>query len=208
MEENPTQIQELIYPHCLYSCWKIHWCSFDDSKFLGTRRWIELHFQWLVCVSQKKLDDVTITEASELTKNSAKPIDDLRGTAEYRIYMIGVSAKRALEALAENTQGQELPLDPVLLWGADTMPEKAIGGATKFKSNEPIQTKINGKNIEFNTGHQKTLLRLIREEAGLTGTKEGCAEGECGACTVYLDGVAVFNRVLTGPELNQLSFIK
>lgn len=50
---------------------------------------------------------------------------------------------------------------------------------------------INGKVRNVDVHPMKRLLDVIREDCGLTGTKEGCGEGECGACTVLIDGVAV-----------------
>jgi aerobic carbon-monoxide dehydrogenase small subunit len=50
---------------------------------------------------------------------------------------------------------------------------------------------VNGKSRTVNAHPMKRLLDVLREDCGLTGTKEGCGEGECGACTVLVDGIAV-----------------
>ena len=54
-----------------------------------------------------------------------------------------------------------------------------------------IQCMINGQHVERDIDADTRLLDFIRETLHLTGTKEGCGEGECGACTVLMDGKAV-----------------
>ncbi|MBC7098537.1 (2Fe-2S)-binding protein [Candidatus Bipolaricaulota bacterium] len=51
-----------------------------------------------------------------------------------------------------------------------------------------IRFRLNGKELELEVPPGRRLVDLLREDLGLTGTKEGCGEGECGACTVIVDG--------------------
>lgn len=63
-----------------------------------------------------------------------------------------------------------------------------------------INIVVNGQSLEHEVPVKKLLIDLIREDLGLTGTKVGCGEGECGACTVLLDGKAVCSCMLLAVE--------
>ena len=54
-----------------------------------------------------------------------------------------------------------------------------------------MQFTLNGRQVDVDAHPMRRLLDVLREDCTLTGTKEGCGEGECGACTVYLDGLPV-----------------
>ena len=64
-----------------------------------------------------------------------------------------------------------------------------------------IKFILNGKSIEVEVPPHWTLLRLLREKLGLTGTKEGCGIGECGACTVLLDGMPINACLVLAPKV-------
>ena len=153
----------------------------------------------------KTLDDAAIEKAAQITEDVVKPIDDLRGSANYRKEIVRVITKRALTQLNTKSYLAEMPAKPITL---DT--SKGINLSLKetvIKQNEPIETTINGKKYQFTHGFHKNLLRLIREEGLLTGTKEGCAEGECGACTTFLDGKAVMSCLVPAPRAHQSQII-
>ena len=60
---------------------------------------------------------------------------------------------------------------------------------------------VNDRPVALDTEPQRCLLDILREDLGLTGTKEGCSEGECGACTVLLDGLAVHSCLTLAAQL-------
>jgi carbon-monoxide dehydrogenase medium subunit len=148
----------------------------------------------------KSLSDDVIKEATKLAVEAATPIDDIRGSADYRRDMLRVMLKRGLQALRDKQQAATFPQNPVLLWG--NIPDGKFPTGESFtashNSNSLIEATVNGRKITAANTTHKTLLDWLREDASetldegqLTGTKEGCAEGECGACTVFLDGLAV-----------------
>ena len=55
----------------------------------------------------------------------------------------------------------------------------------------PVAFTVNGRHVDLRVEPHHTLLAALREQVQLTGTKECCSEGECGACTVFIDGAAV-----------------
>jgi carbon-monoxide dehydrogenase small subunit len=63
-----------------------------------------------------------------------------------------------------------------------------------------ISIRVNGKTHELQVKPWATLLEVIRDDLGLTGTKEGCGLGECGACTVIMDGKTVNSCLVLAPE--------
>ena len=63
-----------------------------------------------------------------------------------------------------------------------------------------VQTTINGENVEFLCEPRQSLLESLRDVIGLTGSKEGCNDGNCGACTVNMDGRIVTSCLVLGVE--------
>ncbi len=144
------------------------------------------------------LSDAAIAQAAELAMQAARPIDDLRASADYRRAMVRVLVERALRHLRAGDERASWPANPVLLRAP------AIGNRLSVIGNQspitdhrsPITDHrspftLNGQPVTLDNAAGKTLLAALREDGQMTGVKEGCAEGECGACTVWLDGEAV-----------------
>ncbi len=149
----------------------------------------------------KALTPENISQAGRLAAETATPIDDIRGSASYRSEMVKVLVARALRRLAQDFLATGLPEEPPMLWGKDQAMVKAgLPAPSRHLPDSPIVSKVNGQAVSINTGQQKSLLHWLREDVKLPGTKEGCAEGECGACTVFLDDVAVMSCMVHAPR--------
>ena len=146
----------------------------------------------------RPLTHETCSEASRLASEAVSPIDDVRGSATYRLATLRNVLERTLRDLTHGDAPSGLPDNPVLLDTSVDHRDRLSPGGEPFAG--VISTCINGQHVELHQAHGCSLLDALREDAGLTGTKEGCAEGECGACSVWLDGQAVMSCLVPAPQ--------
>jgi xanthine dehydrogenase iron-sulfur cluster and FAD-binding subunit A len=143
----------------------------------------------------RELTVEVIAHAARLAVEAARPISDIRAEAWYRSEMVRVLTARAQQQLRDGSERAGWPERPVMLWGGTDGSVPPAPHATGFGANggDAIHMTVNGTPQVLRNVRGKTLLNALRDDLGLTGTKEGCAEGECGACTVWLDGIAVMS---------------
>ncbi|GAB4185731.1 MAG: (2Fe-2S)-binding protein [Phycisphaeraceae bacterium] len=122
------------------------------------------------------------------TNPGQTPPDESRGVSR-RGFIKGVGGAVGAVALGASTVKAEdaaRPTGPIRKNGLTTYPAQGVD----------ITLNVNGKDVKLHVQPCDTLLEVLREQAGLTGCKEVCSRGACGACTVLLDGRSV-NSCLT-----------
>jgi xanthine dehydrogenase iron-sulfur cluster and FAD-binding subunit A len=138
-----------------------------------------------------------------------------RWSTEYKEPVIAVLVRRALEQCASKVGQGVSPAQSAEKGSARRQAGRAalrsaradsrsqfVGRDGKVSRECRITTTINGRSHTLTISANRTLLDLLRDEMGLLGTKCGCEIGECGACTVLLDGAPVNSCLVLAPQIN------
>jgi len=138
------------------------------------------------------------TAAGAAASAAVTPIDDVRATANYRKQTIGELTERAVVFALGDEPSTTVPTLPRL--GRRDVDTPQHVQRASLRDDDAIELTINGTQVRGARAASLTLLEWIREEAQLDGTKEGCGEGECGACTVHLNGEAVMSCLVSASQ--------
>ncbi len=159
----------------------------------------------------RSLTDERIEAAARLTTNATRPIDDVRGSAWFRDEEVVALVRRGLQTLRDGDArlGLPEPEQMVRLWGKSRSRPRLSGSTIAHHTggDEPIQCTVNGENVVVHGANGKTLLHMLRDDLGLIGSKPGCEAGECGACTVWLDGMAVLSCLTPAPRAHSANIV-
>lgn len=147
----------------------------------------------------KSLSPDLARQAGNLASADVRPIGDIRSSAEYRSYMVQVLVEQALLEIFDPNKREQIPEMPITLCHADSYTRIEPGDW----DNDLIVTELNGEEHQLRGYSDNSLANLLRERVGLTGTKLGCEEGECGACTVHMDGRAVVSCLIPAPRAHR-----
>ena len=137
-----------------------------------------------------------VAEAAKIASEEVAPIDDVRSTAWYRREIVRILAQDGLHKAWERaTQEQpaEFPEghDPVRAWQSGSEAESVAIRRASARQKQRIELTVNGEKRQVWVMPNDLLLNVLRQELQLTGSKYGCGIGECGACTVLVDGAPV-----------------
>ena len=148
----------------------------------------------------------SIEAAASIAAASIEPISDGRGSADYRRSIVKTLVRRGLSALADRTEAVMWPANP---------PTLSTPGAVRpaprndvVTDDTTVEVRVNNAQVFAPSAASQTLLDWLRSTAGaaaersLSGVKEGCAEGECGACTVVLNGSAVMSCLVSAAQVD------
>lgn len=137
-----------------------------------------------------------LESAAGAARAEIQPIDDIRGSAAYRRELTGVLLQRAVTRLTAPEDAEPVSVWPALddgghCCGHGSQTAPARPPSTSHHQTIRIAFSLNGEPVTARVGALTPLIDVIRDHVGLLGTKLGCGEGECGTCTVVLDGVTV-----------------
>ena len=150
-------------------------------------------------VQGNEIDQELLDRIGPMVEQEVRPITDVRSTEEYRRVVSGVLVKRALQKALKDAEDSIKNLKDQV----SPSPKKVqkYDQSQDFKqppypiqSSQPrriIEFTLNGNVVTAEVESHKMLLDVLRNNFQLTGTKEGCGQGECGACTVLVNNISV-----------------